>query len=94
MRTIIECVPNISEGRDPASIEAIASAVRATPGVRLLDVSSDTSHHRSVLTFVGDAAALRAGVLALFDAALARIDLRTHRGELPFQRVHSPDQQT
>ena len=83
MRTIIECVPNISEGRDPASIEAIASAVRATPGVRLLDVSSDTSHHRSVLTFVGDAAALRAAVLALFDAALTRIDLRTHRGEHP-----------
>ena len=83
MRNIIECVPNISEGRDPAAIEAIAAAVRSTPGVRLLDVSSDTSHHRSVLTLVGDAPSLRAGVLALFDAALSRIDLRTHRGEHP-----------
>jgi glutamate formiminotransferase / 5-formyltetrahydrofolate cyclo-ligase len=83
MRTIIECVPNVSEGRDRNSIEAMASAVREAPGVRLLDVSSDAAHHRSVLTFVGDADAIRAGVLALFRAALPRIDLRTHHGEHP-----------
>jgi glutamate formiminotransferase len=83
MRTIIECVPNISEGRDAVRIGEIADAVRGVAGVRLLDVSSDTSHNRSVLTFVGDAAAIRAGVLALFEAAVPRIDLRTHRGEHP-----------
>ncbi|HEY4229289.1 MAG TPA: glutamate formimidoyltransferase [Thermoanaerobaculia bacterium] len=83
MRTIIECVPNISEGRDRASIDAIAAEVRGVTGVRLLDVSSDASHNRSVLTFVGDGAAVRAGVLALFEAALSRIDLRSHRGEHP-----------
>jgi len=83
MRTIIECVPNVSEGRDRNSIEAMAAAVREAPGVRLLDVSSDAAHHRSVLTFVGDAAAVRAGVLALFRAALPRVDLRTHHGEHP-----------
>ncbi|HEY1252732.1 MAG TPA: glutamate formimidoyltransferase [Thermoanaerobaculia bacterium] len=83
MRTIIECVPNISEGRDRAAIDAIAAAVRGVTGVRLLDVSSDPSHNRSVLTFVGDAAAVRSGVLALFEAALSRIDLRAHRGEHP-----------
>jgi glutamate formiminotransferase len=83
MRTIIECVPNISEGRDTESIEAIAAAVRSAPGVRLLDVSSDASHNRSVLTFVGDAAGVRAGVSALFRAALERIDLRRHKGEHP-----------
>jgi glutamate formiminotransferase len=83
MRTIIECVPNISEGRDAGRVAEIADAVRAVPGVRLLDVSSDTSHNRSVLTLVGDAGALRAGVLALFEAAVPRIDLRTHRGEHP-----------
>lgn len=83
MRTIIECVPNISEGRDARSIEAIAAAVRSTPGLRLLDVSSDPSHNRSVLTFVGDAPAIRAGVSALFRAALERIDLRGHKGEHP-----------
>jgi glutamate formiminotransferase len=83
MRTIIECVPNISEGRDSGRVGEIADAVRAVPGVRLLDVSSDTSHNRSVLTLVGDAAALRSGVVALFEAAVPRIDLRTHRGEHP-----------
>lgn len=83
MRTIIECVPNVSEGRDPKAIEEIAEAVRRAPGVRLLDVSSDASHNRSVLTFVGDAEAVRAGVRALFEAALPRIDLRRHRGEHP-----------
>ena len=83
MRTIIECVPNVSEGRDRNSIDAMAAAVREAPGVRLLDVSSDAAHHRSVLTFVGDATAIRAGVLALFRAALPRIDLRAHRGEHP-----------
>jgi glutamate formiminotransferase len=83
MRTIIECVPNLSEGRDLASVEAIAAAVRGAPGARLLDVSSDRSHNRSVLTFVGDAAGVRAAVRALFEAAVPRIDLRKHQGEHP-----------
>ncbi len=83
MRTVIECVPNISEGRDRERVREIADAVRATPGARLLDVSSDTSHNRSVLTFVGDTAAVRAAVAALFDAAIPRIDLTRHRGEHP-----------
>ena len=83
MPTIIECVPNISEGRDRASIDAIAAAVRGVAGVRLLDVSSDASHNRSVLTFVGDGGAVRRAVAALFEAAIARIDLRRHRGEHP-----------
>jgi glutamate formiminotransferase len=83
MRTIIECVPNVSEGRDRAAIDAMASAIRTSPGVRLLDVSSDGSHNRSVLTFVGDAAGVKGGVLALFREAIARIDLRAHRGEHP-----------
>ena len=83
MRTIIECVPNVSEGRDAGRIREISDAVRAAPGVRLLDVSSDTSHNRSVLTFVGDAAAVRGGVIALFEATLPRIDLRSHSGEHP-----------
>jgi glutamate formiminotransferase len=83
MRTVIECVPNISEGRDRERVREIADAVRAAPGVRLLDVSSDSSHNRSVLTFVGDAAGVRAGVSALFDAVVSRIDLTRHEGEHP-----------
>jgi len=83
MRTVIECVPNISEGREVARVEAIAAAVRAAPGARLLDVSSDASHNRSVLTLVGDADGIRAAVRALFEAALPRIDLTRHSGEHP-----------
>src|SRR5713226_1661642 len=83
MRTVIESVPNISEGRDAESVAAIASAVRAAPEARLLGVSSDSSHNRTVLTLMGDADGIRAGVLALFAAAVPRIDLTRHRGEHP-----------
>jgi len=83
MRTVIECVPNISEGRDSKIVSGIAEAVRSAPGVRLLDVSSDPSHNRSVLTFVADAEGVRAGARALFDAAVPRIDLTQHSGEHP-----------
>ena len=83
MGTVIECVPNISEGRDEKVVSEIAAAVRGAPGVRLLDVSSDSAHNRSVLTFVADAAGVRAGVRALFEAAVPRIDLRRHTGEHP-----------
>jgi glutamate formiminotransferase len=83
MKSVIECVPNISEGLDVDRIESIASAVRATPGIRLLGVSSDRSHNRSVLTFVGDGRAVAAAVDALFAAAVPRIDLTRHRGEHP-----------
>ena len=80
---IIECVPNISEGRRPEVIAAIVARLRAVPGVRVLDVASDPSHNRTVLTLAGDAAPLKTAVLALVDAATAAIDLRTHRGEHP-----------
>ena len=80
---IIECVPNISDGRRPEVVEALAAAAAGPPGVRLLDRSSDPSHNRSVLTLAGDAGSLKAAVLALFEAALPRIDLRSHTGEHP-----------
>src|SRR6266542_1427275 len=80
---IIECIPNVSEGRRPDVVERLADAIRSAPGVRLLDYSSDPSHNRSVFTLVGDAAGVKAATLALFEQALAFIDLRTHRGEHP-----------
>jgi glutamate formiminotransferase len=80
---IIECIPNVSEGRRTDVVERIADALRGTAGVRLLDHSSDASHNRSVFTLAGDAASLRLAVLALFEQATAAIDLRTHRGEHP-----------
>src|SRR5437868_2554021 len=53
---LIECIPNVSEGRRPEIVAAMAAAIRAVAGVRLLDHSSDASHHRSVFTLAGDAA--------------------------------------
>jgi glutamate formiminotransferase len=64
-------------------VNALVDAVRRTPSVRLLDYSSDIAHNRSVLTMAGDATSLKAAVVALFEAALPRIDLRQHTGEHP-----------
>ena len=80
---VIECVPNVSEGRRPEIVAAMVDAIRAIDGVRLLDHSSDTSHNRSVFTLAGDAAGVERAVLALVERATADIDLRTHRGEHP-----------
>jgi glutamate formiminotransferase len=80
---IIESIPNVSEGRRPEIVERIADAIRATPGVRLLDYSSDPSHNRSVFTLVGDADGVKRATLALFEQAVPAIDLRTHQGEHP-----------
>ena len=80
---LLECVPNISEGRDTTVIGRIADAVAATPGVRLLDLHSDAVHHRSVLTLIGEPRPLGAAVLALCEAALACIDVAAHRGAHP-----------
>src|SRR5262245_19791734 len=80
---IVESIPNVSEGRRPDVIERLASAIRAIAGVRLLDYSSDASHNRSVFTLVGDPEAVKNATLALFEAALPMIDLRTHQGEHP-----------
>ena len=81
--SVIECVPNISEGRRAEVITSIADALRAVPRLRVLDVQSDASHNRSVFTLAGDAASLAAGIPVLFEHAIAAIDLRTHRGEHP-----------
>jgi len=80
---VIECIANVSEGRRPEIIAAMADAIRGVADVRLLDQSSDTSHNRSVFTFAGDRAAVEAAALALAERAVADIDLRTHRGEHP-----------
>lgn len=80
---LIESVPNFSEGRDAAKIAEIVGAVRAEAGARVLDVQSDASHNRSVLTLAGDAPALRRAILALVEACVRRIDLRNHAGEHP-----------
>ncbi len=80
---IVECVPNVSEGRRPRIVREIARAVEAVKGVRLLDYSSDVDHNRSVFTFAGTPSAVGRAALALADAAIARIDMRKHLGAHP-----------
>jgi glutamate formiminotransferase len=80
---LIESVPNISEGRRVEVVEEAVAALRAAPGLRVLDVQSDRDHNRTVLTVAGDEDALWQGLLALFEVALSRIDLRSHQGAHP-----------
>ena len=80
---VIECVPNVSEGRRRDVVQALAEVLRSTPGVRLLDYSCDQSHNRSLFTAVGDAAPLKDAILALYARAIEIIDLRQHTGEHP-----------
>ncbi len=80
---IIESVPNISEGIRTDVVARIADALRAVSGVRVLDVQSDATHNRSVLTLAGDAAGLRQAIPTLVSMTMEAVDLRTHRGEHP-----------
>ncbi len=80
---LVECVPNISEGRRRDVVEAVVGAVRLTPGARVLNVQSDESHNRSVITFAGEGEAVAQAALALVQRAVELIDLRDHRGEHP-----------
>src|SRR5438552_16513088 len=79
---LLECIPNVSEGRDRALIRALGDAVEAE-GVRLLDVHADVDHHRSVFTYLGAPDAVERATLALARLAAARIDLRRHTGVHP-----------
>lgn len=80
---LIECVPNFSEGRDLTVVAAIREAIESVEGVTLLDVSSDPSHHRSVITFVAPYEQAVAAAFAGMRVAAQRIDLTVHQGEHP-----------
>ena len=82
-RQLIECVPNFSEGRDAATIEAITGAVRSVAGVVLLDRESDADHNRSVLTFAGPPEAVLEAAFRAVERAVALIDLNRHQGVHP-----------
>jgi glutamate formiminotransferase len=77
----LESVPNFSEGRDRATIDAIGDALSAH--ARLLDVHADPDHNRSVFTLVGSESELSDALLAGIAVAVERIDLRTHEGAHP-----------
>jgi glutamate formiminotransferase/glutamate formiminotransferase/formiminotetrahydrofolate cyclodeaminase len=89
MDTLIECVPNFSEGRNPETVRALASAIRAVPGVFLIDEEMDYDHHRAVLTFVGAPDAVGEAAFHVTRIATDLIDLRSHHGGHP--RVGATD---
>src|SRR5712671_1878174 len=82
-RQLIECVPNFSEGRDTAKIDAIVQSVLSVPEVFLLDRESDADHNRSVLTFVGPPAAVADAAFRAVETAVELIDLTKHQGAHP-----------
>ena len=87
MRLPLESVPNFSEGRDRATLDALAAAVSAK--ARLLDLHADTDHNRSVFTLVAEEDELLEALLAVVACARERIDLRRHEGAHP--RVGAAD---
>ena len=80
---LVESVPNYSEGRRPEVVDRLAAAVAGTPGVHLLDRTSDASHNRSVLTLAGEAEAVTRALEATIEVAIRDIDMEQHTGEHP-----------
>ncbi|MCZ4407601.1 glutamate formimidoyltransferase [Cryomorphaceae bacterium 1068] len=83
MSALIECVPNISEGRDPKIIKEIASVVETVEGVKLLDVDPGKSTNRTVITFVGAPEPVIEAAFRLIKKASELIDMRKQKGEHP-----------
>ena len=83
MQQLVECIPNFSEGRRDDVIEAVANEVRGVQGVRLLDVSSNPDHNRTVLTFVGIPEQVAEAAFRATARAVELIDMNEHKGEHP-----------
>ncbi len=77
---IVECVPNISEGRDRAKIDAVTSVVEEVEGVKLLDVDPGEATNRTVITFIGPPDGIAEAAFQLVKKASEVIDMRTHKG--------------
>ncbi|HDQ16297.1 MAG TPA: glutamate formimidoyltransferase [Bacteroidetes bacterium] len=81
MQKIVECVPNFSEGKDRAVINAISAAIESVKGVKLLDVDSGADFNRTVYTFAGEPEAVLDAALQATKVGLALIDMTKHKGE-------------
>lgn len=82
-RPLVECVPNFSEGRDPARVDALAAAIASVHGVRILGRHADPDHHRSVVTFAGPPEEIVEAAVRGVGKAVDLIDLNRHRGGHP-----------
>jgi len=83
MAKIVECVPNFSEGCNQEIIDAITAEVKKVEGVTLLNVQSDASHNRTVVTFIGEPSAVKQAAFASCAKATELIDMEKHHGEHP-----------
>ncbi|MBI4467085.1 MAG: glutamate formimidoyltransferase [Acidobacteria bacterium] len=83
MPSLVECVPNFSEGRDQAKVNALVAALCSVPGVSLLDQEMDADHNRSVITIVGPKEAIAEAALRGVGKAAELIDLTKHQGAHP-----------
>lgn len=79
----MECVPNFSEGRRRDVVDAIVASIREVPGTKVLDIEMDPSHHRSVVTYIGDRASAGEAAFRAAKTAVERINMEEHRGEHP-----------
>src|SRR5438132_14186407 len=75
--SLVECVPNFSEGKDERKVDAIASSIASVPGVSVLDVTLDPDHNRSVITFAGSADAVQEAAIRAVARAVESIDLNS-----------------
>jgi glutamate formiminotransferase len=83
MVAIVESVPNFSEGRRKEVIDAIVSSMRSVPGIKILDVETDTDHNRSVVTLIGDKDNIQEAAFRGAKTASELIDLNKHKGQHP-----------
>ena len=89
MKRLIECVPNFSEGRDPAKVEALVNVMSGVPGVYVLDREMDADHNRCVITLAGEPDAVGEAAILGAGKAMELIDMNTHTGAHP--RVGATD---
>ena len=82
---VLMCVPNVSEGRDTEKIERMAAVIADTPGVKLIDRSSDEDHNRSVFSYIGDADSVLTASKRLAEVVFEMVDMRTQKGSHPRQ---------
>ena len=80
---ILMCVPNVSEGRDQAKVDALVELIKAQPGVKLIDLSADKDHNRSVYSYLGEPQAVLEATKKFAATVLEMVDMTTHSGSHP-----------
>lgn len=82
-KALLECVPNLSEGRDPHALQTLYTELSHISELQILNTSADADHHRSVWTWAGPPAAIESALCSVYEWALKHIDLRVHHGAHP-----------